>query len=91
MVRSKVSLSRKTLAKTIARWKMATVFEAFSTWKERTIQSSHTTSKIAHSIFLRLLHRRERDAFATWRKNMHMAAEKRNKFLQMSEIKNASE
>ena len=36
MVMSKVSLSRKTLAKTVARWKRATVFEAFNTWKDRT-------------------------------------------------------
>jgi len=36
LVRKGVSLSRKTLAKTIARWRRGKYYEAFSTWKERT-------------------------------------------------------
>ena len=58
MVRSGVSLSRKTLAKTISRWKRATVFAAFNTWKDRTKKFDEARSKIAHSVFSRLYHRR---------------------------------
>ena len=57
LVRKGVSLSRKTLAKTIARWRRGRCYEAFATWKERTRKFDKAKSSIGHTVFARLYHR----------------------------------
>ena len=57
MVRKGVSLSRKTLAKTIARWRRGRCYEAFATWKERYRKFDKAKSSIGHTVFARLYHR----------------------------------
>ena len=84
-MRSGRSLGRKVLAKTIAQWSRGNCKNAFKIWKDYLRKGAKAKSLIAHSLFSRLQFRKERDAFVTWRKNLHRDAEMKNKLVQSVE------
>lgn len=66
----RTNLSRKTLAKTVARFRRYHEYAAFLKWRRVVVDFKETNAKIKYSMMQRLLMRRLYESFRTWRHNM---------------------